>query len=114
MFTVVIQIGPILCLPIYFRSRIAKFVSTFPRGERGDRTVLTHPLSLVIVAFVATAILSFLLAKDIGEHLESLRIMGAALVIGGIVMWIVDAMNAKSEAAGQGGPKGRIHTWHME
>ena len=40
--------------------------------------------------------------------------MGAALVIGGIVMWIVDAMNAKSEAAGQGAPQGRIHTWHME
>ena len=29
-------------------------------------------------------------------------------------MWIVDAMNAKSEAAGQGAPRSRIHTWHME
>jgi undecaprenyl-diphosphatase len=114
MYSIVIQLGAILCLPIYFRSRIAKFVSTFPHGERGDRTVLTHPLSLVIVAFVVTAIPSFLLAKVIGEHLESLHIMGAALVIGGIVMWIVDTMNSKSEAAGQGGPKGRIHTWHME
>jgi undecaprenyl-diphosphatase len=29
-------------------------------------------------------------------------------------MWIIDAMNAKSEAAGQGAPRSRIHTWHME
>jgi undecaprenyl-diphosphatase len=114
MYSIVIQLGAILCLPIYFRSRIAKFLSTFPRGERGDRTVLTHPLSLVLVAFVVTAVPSFLLAKVIGKHLESLHIMGASLMIGGIVMWVVDAMNAKSEAAGQGGPQGRIHTWHME
>jgi undecaprenyl-diphosphatase len=114
MYTIVIQLGAILCLPIYFRSRIAKFLSTFPPGERDDRTVLTHPLSLVIVAFVVTAIPSFLLAKVIGKHLENLRIIGAALVIGGIVMWIVDAINAPSEAAGQGAPQSRIHTWHME
>ena len=52
MYTIVIQLGAILCLPIYFRERIAKFLSTFPRGERGDRTPLTHPLSLTMVAFV--------------------------------------------------------------
>jgi len=114
MYTIVIQLGAILCLPIYFRERIAKFLSTFPRGERGDRTVLTHPLSLTAIAFVVTAIPSFLLTKVIVEHLESLRIMGYALVIGGIAMWIVDAMNAKWETAGQGAPGSRLHTWHME
>ncbi len=114
MYTIVIQLGAILCLPIYFRERIAKFLSTFPRGERGDRTVLTHPLSLTAIAFVVTAIPSFLLTKVIGEHLESLRIMGYALVIGGIAMWIVDAMNAKWETAGQGAPGSSLHTWHME
>ncbi|HEY6971836.1 MAG TPA: undecaprenyl-diphosphate phosphatase, partial [Candidatus Angelobacter sp.] len=34
MYTVVIQLGAILCLPYYFRSRISKFLVTFPRGER--------------------------------------------------------------------------------
>ena len=52
MYTIVIQLGAILCLPIYFRDRIAKFVRTFPQGEYGDRTVFTHPLTLVMVAFV--------------------------------------------------------------
>jgi len=114
MYTIVIQLGAILCLPVYFRERIAKFLSTFPKGERGDRTILTHPLGLVSVAFVVTALPAFLLTKVIGKHLESLYIMGSSLLIGGIVMWIVDEMNAKSEAAGMGASGTRIHTWHME
>jgi undecaprenyl-diphosphatase len=114
MYTIVIQLGAILVLPIYFRERIAKFLSTFPRGERGDRTALTHPLGLTMIAFVVTAIPSFLLTKVIGKHLESLYIMGASLLIGGIVMWIVDAMNARAEKAGPGAPGSRIHTWDME
>jgi undecaprenyl-diphosphatase len=92
MYTIVIQLGAILCLPIYFRTRIARFLSTFPRGERGDRTALNHPLTLVIIAFVFTAVPSLLLTKVIGKHLESLVVMGWSLLIGGIIMWAVDAM----------------------
>ncbi|MGA8142817.1 MAG: undecaprenyl-diphosphate phosphatase [Candidatus Acidiferrales bacterium] len=114
MYTIVIQLGAILCLPIYFRERIAKFLSTFPAGERRDRTILTHPLSLVIIAFLVTALPAFLLTKIIGKHLESLYIIGMSLVVGGIVMWFVDALLAPSEKAGPGAPYSRIHTWHME
>jgi undecaprenyl-diphosphatase len=114
MYTIVIQLGAILCLPVYFRERIAKLLSTFPQGESGDRNALTHPLGLTMVAFVTTAIPAFLLTKVIGKHLESLHIMGMSLLIGGIVMWIVDAVNAPSEAAGPGAPGSRIHTWKME
>ncbi len=114
MYTIVIQLGAILCLPVYFRSRIAKLLATFPGGEKGDRTALTHPLGLTMLAFVVTAIPAFLLTKVIGKHLESLYIMGSSLLIGGIVMWIVDAINAPSEAAGPDAPRSRIHTWQME
>ena len=114
MYTIVIQLGAILCLPIYFRERIAKFLSSFPRGERGDRTALTHPLGLVTVAFVVTAIPSFLLVKVIGKNLESLYVIAASLFIGGIVMWIVDGTNAKWEKSGPSASGSRIHTWHME
>ena len=114
MYSIVIQLGAILCLPVYFRHRISTFLSTFPRGERGDRTPLTHPLGLVMVAFVVTAIPSFLLTKVIGKHLENIYIIGWSLLIGGVIMWIVDAMHAKSETAGPSGTGGRIHTWKME
>ena len=92
MYTVVIQLGAILSLPVYFRRRIVEFVSTFPKGERGDRTIFTHPLSLTLAAFVVTAIPSYLLKKQIGENLESLHIMAWSLLVGGVLMWVIDAM----------------------
>jgi len=46
MYSIVIQLGAILCLPVYFRERIGRFLATFPRGEGGNRNFLTHPLGL--------------------------------------------------------------------
>ena len=92
MYSIVIQLGAILSLPIYFRSRITRFLSTFPRGEREDRSALNHPLTLVFIAFLFTAIPAYLLTKVIGKNLESLKVMGAALLIGGIIMWVVDSL----------------------
>jgi undecaprenyl-diphosphatase len=91
MYTIVIQLGAILALPVYFWNRILDFVRTFPKGERGDRTILTHPLSLTLIAFVVTAVPAWILTKQIGKNLENLWVMALALLIGGIVMWIVDA-----------------------
>ena len=95
MFSIVIQLGAILCLPIYFSGRIVEFLRTFPAGERRDRTIFTHPLSLTLVAFVCTAAPAFLLTKLIGKHLESLYIMAGSLIIGGVVMWVVDWLYAR-------------------
>ncbi len=92
MFSIVIQLGAILCLPIYFWRRLLDFVSSFPRGSRGDGTFLTHPLTLTFLAFLCTAGPSYLLTKVIGKHLEDIRLMAAALVIGGIVMIVVDLL----------------------
>ena len=92
MFSIVIQLGAILCLPLYFWNRIVEFLRDFPQGSRGDRTLMNHPLTLTIIAFVMTAIPSFLLTKTIGKHLESLYVMSLALIIGGIVMWVVDGV----------------------
>jgi undecaprenyl-diphosphatase len=92
MYTIVIQLGAILALPVYFWHRILTFVATFPKGERGDRTIFTHPLSLTFIAFVVTAVPAWALAKVIGKNLESLWVMALALLIGGIIMWIVDAV----------------------
>src|SRR5438874_5013572 len=99
MYTIVIQLGAILALPVYFWNRILQFLATFPRGERGDRTVLTHPLSLTLIAFVVTALPAFLLKKQIGQNLENLSVMAWALLIGGVVMWIVDAVCTRPRTA---------------
>ena len=92
MYSIVIQLGAIIALTAFFWRRILKFLATFPRGERGDRFFWNHPLSLVAIAFVVTAIPAFLLTKLIGKNLENLEVMALALLIGGIVMWIVDTL----------------------
>jgi undecaprenyl-diphosphatase len=92
MYTIVIQLGAILALPVYFWGRIVRFVGTFPKGEYGNRTIFTHPLSLTLIAFVVTAVPAWALAKVIGKNLENLWVMAMALLIGGIIMWVVDVI----------------------
>jgi undecaprenyl-diphosphatase len=95
MYTIVIQLGAILALPVYFRNRIRMFLRTFPGGERGNRTIFNHPLSLTLIAFVITALPAWALRKQIGANLENLHVMSWALLLGGIIMWIVDATFTK-------------------
>jgi undecaprenyl-diphosphatase len=56
-------------------------------------------LSLTVAAFVVTAVPAFLLTKVIGKNLESIYVMGAALLIGGVAMWVVDAIYGKPRAS---------------
>ena len=102
-YAVVIQLGAILSVFVYFAPRIWKLLSTFPRGEDRSRNLLTHPLSLAMIAFFVTAIPSLLLDDVIGENLESLPVMGFALVVGGVVMWVVDVLsrNPRTESMEQ-------------
>ncbi len=90
MFSIVIQLGAILCLPIYFWQRIMSFFSTYPNGTRGDKTAITHPLALTAIAFLCTAAPAFVLTKVIGKNLESLKLISIALIVGGVVMFVVD------------------------
>jgi undecaprenyl-diphosphatase len=92
MFAIVIQIGPILCLPLFFRNRIAVWFASFPGGTRDDRTAFTHPLTLTAIAFVFTAVPALLLKGVISKHLENLSLIAITLIVGGIVMWVVDAI----------------------
>jgi undecaprenyl-diphosphatase len=92
MFAIVIQIGPILCLPIFFRERLSDWLASFPGGRRGDRTAVTHPLTLTLIAFFFTAAPAFVLKKLISKHLEDLKLIAITMIVGGIVMWIVDAI----------------------
>jgi undecaprenyl-diphosphatase len=121
MYTIVIQLGAILCLPIYFRERISEFISTFPHGRSGRRTLWDHPLSLTAIAFVITAIPALLLTKVIGKNLESIYVMGTALLVGGVVMWVVDGiygtprvMPARSVGAAVAEPPAGYKTNDME
>ena len=98
MYTIVIQLGAILALCLLFMGRIIEFIRTFPAGENGDRTIWNHPISLTFIAFAFTSGPSLLLKKMISKNLESLQRMALALLIGGVVMWIIDAWTVRYEA----------------
>lgn len=97
MFAIVIQLGAILSVVVYFWKRILKLLG---RGSATDAVAdapaqgkkwWRHPVALVLIAFVVTAVPCYLIDKKIGENLESLKVIGWALLVGGVVMWIVDA-----------------------
>jgi undecaprenyl-diphosphatase len=97
MYTIVIQAGAIFALLLLYLGRIFEFLRTFPRGERADRNIVTHPLSLTILAFVCTSIPALLLKKWSDKNLGSLTVIAIALLLGGIIMWIVDAWSSRFE-----------------
>ena len=70
MFSIVIQLGAILCLPIYFwraHCGVSRRLSAW-KARRPDRAHASADLT--IIAFVCTAIPAFLFTKIIGKHLE--------------------------------------------
>ena len=97
MYTIVIQGGAILALMLLFLGRILEFLRTFPQGERRDRNLFTHPLSLTILAFICTSIPSLLLKKWSDKNLGSLTVIAIALLVGGVIMWIVDVWSTRYE-----------------
>src|SRR5438046_10526342 len=44
MYTIVIQLGTILALPVYFWNRMLKFPSTLLHAQSGGRNSLNHPV----------------------------------------------------------------------
>ena len=98
MYTIVIQLGAIVALCLLFLSRIVGFIRTFPKGENGDRTWLTHPISLTLIAFAVTSVPALLLHKWSEKNLQSIQVMALALLIGGIVMWAVDVWSTRYES----------------
>lgn len=90
MFTVVIQLGAILAVLVYFRERIRQFLHSFPWRNGSFQSRISHPLSLVVLSFIVTAIPCFLMDKWIAERLESPRWIAWALIVGGVAMVAID------------------------
>jgi len=97
MYTIVIQAGAILALILLYLGRIVAFVKSFPRGESGDKTWKDHPISLTLIAFVCTSVIALPLHKITEKHLQSIAVMAWTLLIGGIVMWVIDARSSRFE-----------------
>lgn len=98
MYTIVIQVGAIMALCLLFLERIVNFLRTFPRGENGESTWLNHPISLTLIAFACTSVPALLLRKWSEKNLDNLNAMAIALLVGGIVMWVIDSWSDRHDA----------------
>jgi undecaprenyl-diphosphatase len=98
MYTIVIQFGAILALMLLFLERIVGFFRTFPEGDDGRHTWLNHPITLTFAAFTCTSVPALLLHKWSERNLASLKAMTLALLIGGVVMWLVDWQKSRYES----------------
>lgn len=81
IFDIVIQLGPILALIIYFRQDLLDHL----RGLFSDRRAQRFWLN-ILIAFIPAGIAGVLL----GKLVENPTLIGAALVIGGIIFLVVD------------------------
>jgi undecaprenyl-diphosphatase len=112
MFTVVIQLGAILSVVVYFWPRLMAFLQSFMKSFRtaqqstpSEQSIASglespedfnnqpwwrHPLALVVISFVVTAVPCYLMDELIGENLEKPFVIGAALLLGGIAMLWID------------------------
>lgn len=97
MYTIVIQAGAIFALLLLYLGRIVEFIKSFPNGESGDRTWKNHPISLTLIAFICTSIPALLLKKWSDKNLGSITAIALALLVGGIIMWVVDSWASRFE-----------------
>jgi len=97
MYTIVIQAGAIFALLLLYLGRIVEFIKSFPDGESGDRTWKNHPISLTFIAFICTSVPALLLKKWSDKNLGSITAIALALLVGGIIMWVVDSWASRFE-----------------
>ncbi len=95
---IVIQFGAILAVVVYYRKRLGELVrGCFRREPEHVRLFLA-----VAVAFLPAAVVGLLLHKTIKSHLFGPKPVGAALIVGGIVMLVIEAYRAKREKPREG------------
>lgn len=113
MFAVVIQLGAILAVILYFWNRLLTFVHSFFAGNAADlartpesnaehssgdsmtavvppKAWYRQPLALVLISFVVTALPCLVIDKVIGDNMEYLEVIAGALIVGGVAMYIID------------------------
>jgi len=92
LFNVVIQAGAILAVTIIYWMRLVSLITGFSKKENRD-----YALKL-LAAFFITGVLG-LIATKLGFKLpEKIEPVAWALLIGGIVMWIVDVWSDRYDA----------------
>ncbi|MGA9659702.1 MAG: undecaprenyl-diphosphate phosphatase [Asticcacaulis sp.] len=84
-FEVLIQLGAILAVVVFYFAKLWKSVITLPTSEESRRFALS-----VLIAFLPAVVLGVGLHGVIKAMFERIDIICYALIIGGILLWVVD------------------------
>lgn len=95
-FDVVIQLGAILAVVVQYRKLLWERTTGLVKGERASLALLVA----LVLGFVPTAVAGLLLRKRIKALLFGAKPVAIALVVGGIVMIVVEALRAKKADKG--------------
>jgi undecaprenyl-diphosphatase len=96
MFTVVIQLGAILAVVVFYAKRLRGLVLDFISPKADDKKPRVprwrHPLVLVLAAVVPAGLIGVMAKKQIDALMEHALPIGLALLIGGILIEIIERM----------------------
>ncbi|HMF15357.1 MAG TPA: undecaprenyl-diphosphate phosphatase [Gemmataceae bacterium] len=91
MFTVVIQLGAILAVVVYYQRRLRELIGDFlAASSKYHVPRWRHPLVLVLLAVVPAGLIGILAKKRIDELMEHALPIGIAFLVGGILIELIE------------------------
>jgi undecaprenyl-diphosphatase len=90
-FNILIQLGAILAVVVLYFGRLWKVLVTLPTDPHSRRFALS-----VLIAFAPAVVLGVVFYKRIQDFLGSPAIICWALIVGGVVLWVLDRFEPKA------------------
>jgi undecaprenyl-diphosphatase len=90
MFTVVIQLGAILAVVVYYAPRLRELMADFFAPKNPSVPRWRHPLVLVLAAVVPAGAIGVLAKHRIDDLMEHALPIGIALLAGGILIEVIE------------------------
>jgi undecaprenyl-diphosphatase len=97
-FTIVIQLGAILAVVFYYWKLLTQKVSHLFQGSRTARRFWIN----IIVACIPAAVIGLLFEKKIKGLLFTPTVVAISLIVGGVVLYLVEARRAQLVPAQEG------------
>ncbi|ABN83602.1 bacitracin resistance BacA family protein [Burkholderia pseudomallei] len=89
-FLVALHLGTALALLWYFRERWIALIAGFFASLNGHKNDEGHLMWALIIGTIPTGLVGLLLEKRIERVFHDLRIVAAALIINGVLLWLGD------------------------
>jgi undecaprenyl-diphosphatase len=100
-FSVILHIGTLVALLLYFRAEWLRLVPAFVRAIR-DRSLAGDPdrrlAVLLAIATAPAAVIGFLL-HDIENVIREVGLVAVMLVVGGGILWLAERASARAKVA---------------